>query len=407
MTKTQDYGKLALKNLGKRRLRSWLTILGIVIAVAIIFILISLSVGLRNAIDEQFKVLGSDKFFIMPKGQAGAPGSGGAVELTTEDAKVIEKVRGVKAVTYAVLGNGKIEFNKEVRYFFVAGIPLDKAAEEVYIESTNLKMDEGRMIQEGDIGKIMIGYDYKYNAVFGKPIHSGDTLRINDKDFKVVGIVARIGNPSDDRNVYMPLDDFKILFNSGERVDQIVVQILPGEDINDVANRTRDRLIKFRQVTEKTQDFSITTPEELLSSFSVILDIITGFLVGVAAISLIVGSIGIANTMYTSVLERTKEIGTMKAIGAKNSDILLIFLIESGLLGLIGGIIGVVVGYSVSKVVEQIAINQLNTTLLQAASPWWLVVGCLAFAFIIGASSGVFPAYQAGRLKAVDALRYE
>ena len=407
MTKTNDYGKLALKNLGKRRLRSWLTILGIVIAAAIIFILISLSVGLRNAIDEQFKVLGSDKFFILPKGTLAGPGTSGAIEITTEDAKVVEKVRGVNAVTYAVIGNGKVEFNDETRYYYIAGIPLDKSAEEVYIESSALKIDEGRIISEGDTGKIMIGYDYKYNDVFGKPIHSGDTLRINDKDFKVVGIVARIGNPGDDRNIYMPLEDFKILFNSGDRVDQIVVQILPGEDINDVADRTKDRLIKFRKVTEKTQDFSITTPEELLSSFSVILDIITGFLLGVAAISLIVGSIGIANTMYTSVLERTKEIGTMKAIGAKNSDILLIFLIESGLLGLIGGVIGLTVGYSVSKIIEQIAINQLNTTLLQAASPWWLVLGCLAFAFIIGAGSGVFPAYQASRTKPVDALRYE
>lgn len=402
-----DYFKLALKNLSKRKLRSGLTILGIVISVAIIFILISLSVGLRNAIDEQFKALGSDKFFIMPKGQAGAPGSGGAVELTIKDIKTVEKVRGVKAVSYVVAGNAKVDFEKQTRYFMIAGIPLDKDAREVWIESTDLKIEEGRMIDVGDSGKVMLGYDYKYNAVFDKPVHTGDTIKINDKDFKVIGIMARIGNPSDDRNIIMPLDDFKVLFNSGDRVDEIVVQVSAGENISDVAERTRERLVKFRQVTDKTQDFSITTPEELLASFGTILNIITGFLVGVAAISLLVGSIGIANTMYTSVLERTREIGIMKAVGARNSDILFIFLIESGLIGLAGGLIGLGIGYGAAKAVEYIAINQMNTTLLHAATPLWLVIGCLAFGFIIGSASGVAPAYQAARVKPVDALRYE
>ncbi len=215
----KDYFKLALKNLRRRKLRSWLTIIGIVISVAIIFVLISLSVGLREAIDEQFQMLGSDKFFIMPKGMLGAPGTGGAVQLTMEDVSVIEKVRGVKAVTYANVGNGKIEFNKKARYFFIAGMPLDKEAEEVFIESASIKIQEGRMIQEGDSGKVAIGYDYEFGNVFDKPVRVGDSISINDKSFRVVGIVARIGNPSDDRNIYMPINDFKSLFNSGERAD--------------------------------------------------------------------------------------------------------------------------------------------------------------------------------------------
>ena len=160
-------------------------------------------------------------------------------------------------------------------------------------------------------------------------------------------------------------------------------------------------------VTEKTQDFDILTPEELLGSVQDILNIITAFLAGVAAISLIVGGIGIANTMYTSVLERTSEIGVMKAIGAQNKDILMIFLIESGLLGFVGALIGVVLGYGVSKGIEYIAINQLNTNLLQAAAPFYLILGCLAFGFIIGSVSGLTPARKAAKTNVVDALRYE
>lgn len=404
MTKAQDYSRLALKNLRKRKLRSWLTVFGIIISVAIIFVLISLSVGLREAVNEQFKILGSDKFFIQPKGQVGV-GSAGAVELTKEDVNVVDKVTGVKAVSYATLGNAKLEFEKKTRYFYVVGLPLDRFS--LYTESTNLKMDEGRALREGDSGKIMIGSDYKYSEVFSKPVKTGDTILVNDKPFKVVGIVAPIGNPQDDKNIIMSLDDFKPLFNTGERIDQIIVQVDAGENVKAVADKVAVKLTKSRGLTEKTRDFTISTPEELLQSFSAILNIITAFLVGVATISLLVGSIGIANTMFTSVLERTKEIGTMKAVGARNSDILLIFLIESGLIGLVGGIIGVGLGFLIAKSIEIIGVRTLNTTLLQAATPAYLIIGCLAFAFLVGALSGVIPARRAALLRPVDALRYE
>ena len=130
-------------------------------------------------------------------------------------------------------------------------------------------------------------------------------------------------------------------------------------------------------------------------------------MVGIAAISLLVGGIGIMNTMYTSVLERTREIGTMKAVGAKNSDILFLFLFESGLLGLVGGAIGVGIGLGLGKTAEYIATVQLGTNLLQASTDSWLIFGALLFSFIIGALSGVLPAMQASKLKPVDALRYE
>ncbi|MBU3913039.1 MAG: ABC transporter permease [Nanoarchaeota archaeon] len=401
----QDYFKLALKNLGKRKLRSWLTVIGIIISVAIIFVLISLSVGLSDAINEQFQMLGSDKFFIMPKGQMGAPGTGGAVELTTEDVDIIEKVGGVGDVSEIVAGNGKIEFNKETRYFFVVGIPIEDMG--LYTESTSLTIIDGRNLKQEGKREVLLGWDYEFGNVFEKPVRPGNSFLINDEEFKVVGIMSRVGNPQDDKNVIIPYEDFRELFNSGDRIDQIVVQVQEGQDINEVADAVKRRLMKFRDVDEKTIDFTISTPEELLASFSIILNIITGFLVGVAGISLLVGGIGIANTMYTSVLERTKEIGTMKAVGAKNSDILLIFLIESGLLGLIGGIIGLGLGFGVAKIVEFIAVNQLGTTLLKAAAPLWLSLGVLGFGFLIGAVSGVAPAYQASKLKTVDALRYE
>ena len=129
--------------------------------------------------------------------------------------------------------------------------------------------------------------------------------------------------------------------------------------------------------------------------------------VGIALISLLVGGIGIMNTMYTSVLERTREIGVMKAIGAKNSDVLGMFLIESGLLGLVGGAIGVIIGMSISKLVEIGANSAFGPGTIVAVFPPYLIIGALAFSFIVGALSGVLPARRASKLKPVDALRSE
>ena len=400
-----DYFKLSIKNIRKRRLRSWLTILGIIISIATIFVLIALSLGLQNAIQEQFRQLGTDKIFILQRGQLGAPGTGGAAQLTTADVDIIKKVSGIKDITYATVGNAKVESGDQFRYAMAIGFPLDAA--DIFEETGFYKPDEGRMIKKGDSGVVMLGSQYKYNNFFKKPIGAGDKITINGNQFKVLTILQTVGNPTDDKNIYMSIEDLKSTFNTGDRVDQMIAQIEPGQDIKSVASNVEKKLRKFRGLTEKTQDFSVQTPEELLSSFSTILNIITGFLFGIASISLLVGAVGIANTMFTSVIERTKEIGVMKAIGAKNSDILSIFVIESGLLGLLGGAIGILLGISIGKLVEYIAIHQLETNLLQVATPIWLILSCLAFSFLVGALSGAFPAYRASRIKPVDALRYE
>jgi len=399
-----DFFKLATENLKRRKLRSALTILGIFISIATIFVLISLSLGLNDAIKAEFQQLGSDKFFIEPKGQAGGPGSGGAVQLTTKDVDIIKKVNGVNEVTYDIVANAKIEFNNQARYFMVAGFPLDTT--DLIVSSVGYKIDEGRFLKKGDVGKIMVGSGYKGNF-FKRPVKVGDKLTINGKDFKIVGILQSVGSPTDDNLVYMPEDDFRTLFNIPQRIDQIIIQVKAGDNLEVVANATKKKLENFRGVTDKTIDFSISTPEELLKSVGTILNVITAFLLGVAGISLLVGAIGIANTMYTSVLERTKEIGTMKAIGAKNSDILWIFVIESGMLGIVGGVIGIIFGYIIGKIVEYVAAVSLGTNLLRIATPWYLIVGCLLFAFLIGAFSGFFPARNASKIKPADTLRYE
>jgi putative ABC transport system permease protein len=388
-----EFSIMAIKNLKKRKLRVFLTLLGIVIAVTTIFLLISVSLGLQSAVEEQFKSLGSDKFFIQPRGQLAGPGSGGAVMLTQKDVDIVKKVRGVEDVSAWVGASTKIKFKDEIRYIFIVGVDLETTS--LFSEAGAYKAEIGRLLKVGDTKDIMIGSQYKNNNFFKRPVNIGDKIEINNIDFKVQGILLTVGNPADDRLIYLPLDEVRILFNIPERVDTMVVKIQEGEDIQEVAKRTQKKLDSFRNVDKDNRDFTILTPEEVLAIFGTILNVLTSFLLGVAAISLLVGGIGIANTMYTSVLERTKEIGVMKSIGAKNSDIVKIFLIESSMLGLLGGIIGVLIGISSSYILEYIATNQLGTTLLQASTPPSLILGCLIFAIVAGAISGSFPAYQA------------
>lgn len=402
----KDYFTFAFKSLRKRKLRSWLTVIGILIAVANIFLLISLSLGLQGAIQEQFDAFGVDKFFILPKGQFGPPGSSfDAVKLTVKDAERVEKVTGVKDISYFTAGNAEIQSDKEKRFVALLGYPIKKS--EAIFNTGAYKIDEGSFLKDGDRGKVMLGSQYKNNNVFKKPLHAGDKIEINGKEFKIKSVLQPIGNPTDDRLIFLPLDELKEITSVGDRVDQIVVQVEKGQDVNAVAKRAEKSLRQFRNQDEKDQDFSIQTPEEILATLDTVLQIITGFLLGVAAISLIVGSIGIANTMYTSVIERTKEIGVMKAIGAKNSDIAILFLIESGLLGLVGGIIGVLLGIGIGKTIEYIAVNQLGTNLLKIAIPFYLVALCILFAFLVGAIAGTLPAIRASKVQPTEALRYE
>ena len=401
----EEYIRIAWRNLRRRKLRSWLTVIGILVSVSIIFVLISLSVGLSQAVEEQFRLLGTDKLFVQPLGQLAGPGTGGAVTLTEEDIDVIEDVNGVKKTTYWVSSPSKVEFRDQIRYFSVIGIPGESA--DIFLEGGLWNVDEGKFFEKGDSGIIGVGSQYKRNNIFERPVELGDKLLLNDKEYRVKTIMEPLGNPGDDRLILMEVEDFRELFpNIKERVDQVTVQVDEGRDIDQVADKIEEKLLNARGLEEETKDFTILTPENLLDTIGNVLNIITGFLLGVAAISLVVGSIGITNTMYTSVLERTKEIGVMKAVGARNRDVLSLFAIEAGLIGLMGGVIGVLLGSVFVKGVEFIAL-QSGLGFFKASMPFYLIAGCLIFSFAVGALSGTWPAWKASNIKPVDALRYE
>lgn len=402
----KDYFSLAFNNLKRRRLRSWLTMIGIFIGIAAVVALISLGQGLQGYITETFEMMGANKLIVTP-GRGIGFGMGSADKLTSKDLDAIKKTKGVDIVTEMIYGSSLIKFKDESKHTLVIGLPTDETAN-IFKEMQGFEPERGRDLKEGDKDKVVIGFLVaKDKGFFDKGVNLRDKLIIQGKDFRVVGVMEQIGNPQDDSQVYIPLETAKEIFDKEDEVDMVYVQIKTGFEPDEVAENIEKKLRKVRNERKGEETFSVQTFEQLLETFSNIFAVVQGVLVGIAAISLLVGGIGIMNTMYSSVLERTKEIGTMKAIGAKNSDILWIFLFESGLLGLVGGAIGILIGVGLAKGTEYIATTTLGTPFLQASFPLYLIGGALAFSFLIGTASGILPAMQAAKLKPADALRYE
>jgi len=408
-----DYFKLAWENIIHRRLRSLLTIIGIVIGIAAVVALISLGQGVKQVITSEFTKIGTDKIFVFPAGgfSSGPPGSNvGINPLTEHDIQVIKRSKGVNQASGLLLKPAKIIYDKNVYFSEVIGIPLDDS-NKLLSEAWNFKYAKGRPLKSGDKYKIVIGHDVANDKTFGKNVNVGDRINIDGQEFEVVGETEAIGDPGVDGGIMMPQDTATILFNAnhplGKEESEIIVRVNQGADPAVVAENIKKDLRRSRNVKEGEEDFSVQTTAQLISSFNVILNALLAIVIGIAAISLFVGGVGIMNTMYTAVLQRTNEIGVMKAIGAKNSDILQIFLIESGMLGLIGGTIGILIGMGLSSLVAFIGRTALNTILLYAYFPWYLIVGALLFAFVVGALSGILPAIQASKQNPVDALRYE
>ena len=408
-----DYFKLAWENIIHRKLRSWLTVIGIVIGIAAVVALISLGQGVKKVITDEFTKIGTDKIFVLPAGgfSSGPPGSSiGINPLTEHDLEVIRRSKGVNQASGLLDKPAKIIYNRNLYFSQILGIPLDDS-KKLLDEAWNFKYAKGRPLKSGDKYKIIVGYDVANDKVFGKNVNVGDRINIEGQDFEVIGILESIGDPGVDAGILMPDDTAIQLYNAvtplGKEESEIIVKVNSGTDPAIVAENIKRDLRRSRNVKEGEEDFSVQTTAQLLASFDVILNVLLGIVIGIALISLFVGGVGIMNTMYTAVLQRTNEIGVMKAIGAKNSDILKIFLIESGMLGLIGGVIGIIIGMGLSAAVAFVGRTFLHSILLQAYFPWYLILGALLFAFVVGALSGALPAVQASKQNPVEALRYE
>lgn len=400
-----DYFKLAFHSLKGRSVRTWLTMIGIFIGITAVVSLISLGQGMQSSINAEFEKIGKNRIMITPgSGQFGPGGeSMFSGNMTEDDLDVVRKVKGVDIATATISKTGKVQFKDEVEFMSVWGYATDQDAEALTERTAFLDVDEGRQLKKGDKHKAVIGYNVAYDT-FEKDVGVGDKLLIQDVEFKVVGIQKKAGTGVHDSLIRIPLEQAREIYDKPDTVSTIFALTELTESPAEVAESIKKDLRRHRDVDEDEEDFSVQTAEQMISQLNTILGVVTIFVVGIAAISLLVGGIGIMNTMYTTVLERTKEIGIMKSIGARNSDVMAIFLFESGILGLAGGAVGVVIGLGISKVGEIIA-QSLGADIFHASFSPFIIIGALIFAYFVGTVSGILPARQASRMNPVDALR--
>ncbi len=405
--KLLDYAVLALGNLSHRKTRSFLTVLGIFIGIAAVVSLVSLGQGLTNAINSQFSAVGADKLIIQAKSATlGPPGLAASGKIEKHDLELIRKANGIEEAAGRILKPAQIEFKDKSITAYVASMPNDDSRQ-IILDIANYAIESGRMLSKNDRNKVVVGNNYAHREVFDKNMKLGDRIIISRAEFEVVGILKKTGSPQNDISFIINEDIMRDVFDIPEEHSAIIAKSSKNMDPIKAGENVERAMRKDRNQKEGKEDFEVQTSNQLLQSFNTILNIVQAVFIGIAAISLLVGGIGIMNTMYTSVLERTKEIGIMKAVGARNSDIMLIFLVESSVLGMIGGAVGITLGVLLSKMVEAAAAQALGTGLLKAYFPPPLIIGALLFAAILGALSGALPAYRASKLKPVDALKYE
>ncbi len=403
--------KEALQSLNANKMRSLLTILGIVIGVASVIALLSIGEGAGNTITGEIESIGTNVIYIL-NGNDDEEISN-PKDLTLQDAETLASSTRSNEIAYVapVVSRG-IDISHQDNS--VETSVLGSTADYQFVQ--NLTMAEGSFITNGQVegrsAVVVLGPDMAQNLLGRSTGIVGNTVRIGGYPYRIIGVTEAKGgsafnNP--DANVYIPISTAQARLPRGSspnRVQYILVSVEDAEDADAAIIEITDILRRAHRIPPRSpDDFTILNQQDFLAVAESITSVLTIFLGGIGAISLLVGGIGIMNIMLVSVTERTREIGLRKALGARKKDILLQFLTESVLLSMIGGIIGITLGWVISIVVSQIAIR--SGTMLDISVTLNSVLLATLFSAGVGIFFGYYPANRAASLEPVEALRYE
>ena len=400
----------ALESLNGNKLRSGLTVLGIVIGVAAVIAMLAVGQGAQASITGSISGIGTNLLFVF-RGDSADNGRN-PKPLTLGDADALRDqfaAPSVEAVAPALQGSATVSFGGEQTSPSLLGVTPE------YFQVRNYNITEGEFITEehmlGRASVVLLGPDVA-KTLFG---HSdgvtGETVRIEGQPFRVIGVLESKGGGSfgsQDNVVLIPFTTAQarlIRRSTSDRVDVIFVQAVSGDVVTQASEEISSILRTRHRTPIGADDFTVFTQQDLLSTFQSITGILTIFLGGIAGISLLVGGIGIMNIMLVSVTERTREIGLRKALGARRRDILIQFLTESSLLSLIGGIIGIILGWLISFLVGRIA--EASGTAFTPIVGLDAILLATIFSAVVGLFFGIYPANRAASLEPVEALRYE
>ncbi len=398
---SETYGALS-----SNKARSGLTILGIVIGIASVIAMVSIGQGVGGQIESKISSLGSNMLTVYPGNMGQSRGSvssgrGSAQTLKYADVEVIKGVEGIASVSS--------EYNKRFQVTSSVGNNTNTTvlgAEEAYLTVHNTEVENGSFVTDSNnasMSKVAVLGPTTASDLFGEDDPIGQTIRINSVNFKVIGVLKSKGgtgfnNP--DSMIFVPLTTMMKVLAGSDYLSTITISVTDKNQMDTIKSEVTSVLADKHKVSEDAADFSIMSQADLMSTLNEVITTFTLFLAAVAGISLLVGGIGIMNMMLTTVTERTREIGLRKAVGAKGSDISKQFLVEAIMLTFVGGVIGVVLGWIISKVISSLASISTVVSLTSVL----LAFGVSAF---IGVLFGYYPAKRASRLNPIEALRYE
>jgi len=399
---------IALQALYRNKIRAFLTMLGVIIGVASVIAMLAIGEGSKKSIQDQVSGMGTNMITVIPGAQRRhgvSMGREGAQSLTLNDVKAIEKYcNSVMYVSPEVRGNGQVIGGAENTPSTIYGVDID------YLDIKKFNIASGRMFSDREIltsAKVCVIGQTVFENLFGNtdidPI--GRTIRFNNVPMMVIGVLSPKGNSTfgqdQDDILFAPYTTVQKRILAISHIHAIVASAA-SESLSPQAVEEIEATLRMthRLLQTDENDFRIRSQEELIQSFTSISDVLTVLLGVIAGISLLVGGIGIMNIMYVSVTERTREIGLRMAIGGKSRDILLQFLMESLILSIIGGFLGILLGIGSTQLVH-IFMNW----------PVYIQTQSVLLSFIICTAIGIFfgwyPARKAAKLNPIDALRYE
>jgi putative ABC transport system permease protein len=399
---------IALKNIRERKTRVFLTLLGIAIGIMAIVSLMSIGEGMEVAITEELSSLSDTIVVTIGIDVEGAAPSGGGLDfsnmnyLTDRDIGGIHRIQGIKDISPILSSSGLIEYNNEMKGASLLGLDPQNMKQVFGIDA--LGLESGEFLEEGDQNKCLIGHNIAYEY-FDSEITVGSRIKINNKKFFVSGIYKEEGmgfSTQTDDSIHLTENDFTQL--TGQK--NVSAALIRVYDVND-AERIASEIETIINTNHGEDDIAnVVTMSSILDSITSVLNIIQTVLLAIAAIALLVASIGIMNTMLTSVMERTHEIGVMKAIGARNGDVMSIFLFEGMFISLLGGVSGIVIGV-VGAQGFSMATSQSMGAMLQPVFTIFSITLGLTVAVLVGMISSFYPAWKAAKMSPIEAVRYE
>lgn len=404
--KVKDLLKEIFISLLTNKARSGLTILGIVIGIASVIAMISIGQGASLQITKSIEGLGSNLLTIIPgtvRPGVGiiSSGRGTAQTLKNDDIEVIQKIEGVYKVSpevsrrFQIVGTGGRNTNSTV-FGVTENYPIVR----------NLNIASGVFISEfqnRSLARVAVLGPQVAVDLFGDEDPIGKTIRINKINFLVIGIAAPRGSAgfvNFDDIIYVPLLTMQKILTGIDYLSVVAVKVGSRDLMNQVRDEIIYNLSKKHKVDPQSPDFTIASQEDILGTLNQVIATFTIFLASIAGISLLVGGIGIMNMMLTTVTERTREIGLRKAIGAREKDISLQFLLESVALTLIGGFLGIILGWLISILISRFAGISTSVSIFS-------IILAFGVSATVGIIFGFWPARKAAKLNPIEALRYE